>query len=210
MITKKHVEYLYPTPIHTIDFLDTSFCDEIKKHLKNLQKNNIGRDDILCFITPDDLHTRPEFLNLNNIILNEANKILDEIGLIRDDIFITSMWSNISKSENRHATHLHSNSLYSGVLYIEADERSGNIGFKDPRIAKEMLDFNWSDNSTFKHRTIEFEPKKGRLIFFPSWLYHGTKRGKFNKDEDRISLSFNILPKSKANSFSRGAIFTDK
>lgn len=210
MITKKHVEYLYPTPIHTIDFLDTSFCDEIKKHLKNLQKNNIGRDDILCFITPDDLHKRPEFLNLNNIILDEANKILDEIGLIRDDIFITSMWSNISKSDNRHATHLHSNSLYSGVLYIEADERSGNIGFKDPRIAKEMLDFNWSDNSIFKHRTIEFQPKKGRLIFFPSWLYHGTKRGKFNINEDRISLSFNILPKSKANSFSRGAIFTDK
>jgi uncharacterized protein (TIGR02466 family) len=210
MITKKHVEYLYPTPIHTIDFSDTSFCDEIKKHLKNLQKNNIGRDDILCFITPDDLHKRPEFFNLNNIILDEANKILDEIGLIRDDIFITSMWSNISKSDNRHATHLHSNSLYSGVLYIEADERSGNIGFKDPRIAKEMLDFNWSDNSIFKHRTIEFEPKKGRLIFFPSWLYHGTKRGKFNINEDRISLSFNILPKSKANSFSRGAIFTDK
>ena len=85
MITKKHVEYLYPTPIHTIDFLDTSFCDEIKKHLKNLQKNNIGRDDVLCFITPDDLHKRTEFLNLNEILLKETNKVLDEIGLSTTD-----------------------------------------------------------------------------------------------------------------------------
>lgn len=210
MITKQYVEYLYATPIHTIDFLDTNFCDDIKGHLKNLQKNNIGRDDVLCFITPDDLHKRTEFLNLNEILLKETNKVLDEIGLIREDIFITSMWANISKADNRHATHLHANSLYSGVLYIEADERSGNIGFKDPRIAKEMLDFNWKDDSIFKHRTIEFEPKKGRLILFPSWMYHGTKRGKFNINEDRISLSFNVLPKSESKSFSRTAIFTNK
>jgi uncharacterized protein (TIGR02466 family) len=210
MITKKYVEYLYPTPIHTIDFLDTSFCDEIKIHLKNLQKKNIGRGDILCFVTPDDLHKRPEFFNLNKIILKEVNIVLDELGLIREEIFISCMWSNISKPHNRHATHLHANSLYSGVLYIEADEKSGNIGFKDPRTSKEMLEFNWSENSVFLNRTTEFVPKKGRLILFPSWLYHGTKRGEFNEDEDRISLSFNILPKTKINIFSRNAIFTDK
>ena len=29
---------------------------------------------------------------------------------------------------------------------------------------------------------------------FPSWLYHGTRQGEFDPPEERVSLSFNVMP----------------
>jgi uncharacterized protein (TIGR02466 family) len=99
--------------------------------------------------------------------------------------------------------HPHSNSFFSGVLYCETPGISGNIGFKDPRPAAEVLYFDYADNSIFKERTVEIEPKKGRLVMFPSWLYHGTKSGFFSENENRISLSFNIMPVTEVTDFSK-------
>ena len=113
------------------------------------------------------------------------------------------MWANVSKSKNRHALHLHANSYFSGVLYLDAPSSPGNIGFKDPRVASEMLSFDYKLGSMFKERTIEIEPKPGRMLMFPSWLSHGTKPGNFNDSENRISLSFNVLPKVNVQDFSR-------
>ena len=38
---------------------------------------------------------------------------------------------------------------------------------------------------------------------FPSWLHHGTRPGNFDDTQDRIALSFNVLPKCNVMDFSR-------
>lgn len=194
---------LFPTPIYVVDFHDNDFCDHAATAVKNIKNNNEGFGDHLCWTTPDDLHTRPEFGELKKILFDEIDKVFDEVGLIRESFYITCMWANISKSENRHALHLHANSYFSGVIYLEAPEDSGNIGFKDPRVASELLSFDYTDDSIFKNRTIELEPRKGRLLIFPSWLHHGTRPGTFDDSLDRIALSFNVMPRCNVQDFSR-------
>jgi uncharacterized protein (TIGR02466 family) len=194
---------LFSTPLYVIDFDNLDFLQSIKiEVLKILQQGEVVGDE-LCLTTPDDLHNRAAFSELKDIILTEVKLIFENIGLVYDDIYISCMWANISKSKNRHALHLHANSYFSGVLYLDAPASPGNIGFKDPRAASEMLSFDYKPGSIFKERTIEIEPKTGRMLVFPSWLYHGTKSGNFNDDENRISLSFNVLPKVDVQDFSR-------
>jgi uncharacterized protein (TIGR02466 family) len=135
--------------------------------------------------------------------MSEVSLYLDELGVIRDSEKMTCMWANISKSKNRHAVHMHPNSFLSGVLYLNTPGTPGNIGFKDPRPGAEILAFNYKEDSVFKYRTREVEPKEGLLILFPSWLQHGTTRGNFEDLEDRISLSFNILPTGNFTDYSR-------
>jgi uncharacterized protein (TIGR02466 family) len=193
----------FPTPIHIVDFEEIDFCSRAAEFVKKIKNSRQGFGDKLCWTTPDDLHIRQEFEELKSLLCIEVEKVLDEVGLIRESFYISCMWANLAKAENRHALHLHANSYYSGVIYLEVPHHSGNIGFKDPRASSEMLSFDYTEESIFKNRTIEIEPKKGRLILFPSWLYHGTRSGNFDDAHDRISLSFNILPKCVVTDFSR-------
>jgi uncharacterized protein (TIGR02466 family) len=194
---------LFPTPLYIVDFDDLYFIQNIKIEVLKILQNGEVTGDELCSTTLDDLHNREPFSKLTDIILAEVKLVFENVGLIYDDIYISCMWANISKSKNRHALHLHANSYFSGVLYLDVPSSPGNIGFKDPRAASEMLSFDYKPGSMFKERTIEVEPKTGRLLMFPSWLSHGTKAGNFNDDENRISLSFNILPKVNVQDFSR-------
>jgi uncharacterized protein (TIGR02466 family) len=194
---------IFPTPLHIIDFDDLTFCDRAATEIKNMQDAGLGGGDHLCWTTPDDLHKRDKFQELTAIIENEINLVFDNIGLLRDSFYITCMWANISKPDNRHALHMHANSFYSGVIYLETHGNPGNIGFKDPRYGSELLSFDYSTDSIFKSRTHEVTPKKGRLIFFPSWLAHGTKSGNFEYSQNRISLSFNVMPRCTIQDFTR-------
>ena len=195
MNASRQTQLLFPTPVHIVDFDDVSFCNRAASSVRSVIANGEGAGDDLCWCTPDNLDMRPEFQEIKNIILDEVGRVFDSIGLVRDDHYMTCMWANISKPKNRHALHPHANSYYSGVIYLEAPGVPGNLGFKDPRPGSEMLSFDFKNDTIFKLRTVEYEPKLGRLIMFPSWLHHGTRPGNFDESLDRIALSFNIMPK---------------
>jgi uncharacterized protein (TIGR02466 family) len=195
MTISRQTQLVFPTPLHIVDFDDTGFCDRAVLAINNIRADGEGGGDDVCWCTPDNLNDRPDFFEIKNIILSEISKVFDDIGLVRDDENMTCMWANVSKPANRHALHPHANSYYSGVFYLATPGIPGNIGFKDPRVGSEMISPDYTDGSIFKFRTIEFEPKKGRLIMFPSWLHHGTRSGDFDENLDRIALSFNIMPK---------------
>jgi len=199
----RQTELIFPTPIHLVQFIDLGFCARARNAVYNIKVKERLLSDELHWCTPDDLHLRSEFSELKNIVMSEVSLHLDKLGVVRDGEKMTCMWANISKSKNRHAVHMHPNSFLSGVLYLNTPGTPGNIGFKDPRPGAEIFAFDYNEDSIFKHRTREVEPKEGLLILFPSWLQHGTTRGKFDDSDDRISLSFNILPTGNFTDYSR-------
>lgn len=199
----RQTELLFPTPIKLIQFTDLSVCLKAKETIYSLDKNERLSDDELHWCTPDDLHLRKEFLDLKNLIMHEVSLYLDELGVVREGEKMLCMWANISKCKNRHAVHMHPNSFLSGVLYLSTPGIPGNIGFKDPRPGAEILSFKYTESSLLKHRTREVIPTTGLMILFPSWLSHGTNRGDFSDSEDRISISFNVMPSGKFIDYSR-------
>lgn len=194
-----HKELLFSTPLYVTDFGDVEVIKNLKKKVLDCP---VAFEDSLCKSTHDDLHKRNEFHEIHDLINPFIKSALDDIGLIREGHRITCMWSNISKPQNRHNMHLHPNSFLSGVLYLNCPPNPGNIGFRDPRHSMEMMDYDYKEDSSFRHRTIEVEPKTGRLILFPSWLQHGTRPGNFIGDK-RISLSFNVMPICSVNDYGR-------
>lgn len=199
----RQTELIFPTPIKIVQFSDTSFCIRARDAIYNLPPSQRLSDDELHWCTPDDLHLRPEFSELTSYVMKEASLHLNELGVIREGEKMLCMWANVSKSKNRHAVHIHPNSFLSGVLYLSAPGKPGNIGFKDPRPGSEILAFDYKEDSILKHRTREVIPNLGLMILFPSWLAHGTNRGIFSDNEDRISLSFNIIPTGQFTDYSR-------
>ena len=89
--------------------------------------------------------------------------------------------------------HLHPNSLFSGVYWIKTPMKSGNLMLYDPRPGVQMTMPNRKEGKLPPElwREVHYEPKAGRCIMFPSWLWHEVKPNKSN--DTRISVSFNFL-----------------
>lgn len=82
-------------------------------------------------------------------------------------------WFNLSHHGESTRLHNHNQkAIISGVFYLKAPKKSGNIIFKDR-----------------KNNELEINVEKGKIILFPSELDHYVPKNK--SQDNRISFSFN-------------------
>jgi uncharacterized protein (TIGR02466 family) len=126
-------------------------------------------------------------------ILDRAEDLKSIIGFKKDySFYLSNLWINISQTSAFNRPHIHSDSILSGVYYVDCNADSGSIVFLHPSIAQKIL-INEStvDSFTkFSASTNFVTPGIGRLVLFPSWLEHYVEPN-LSTDE-RISIAFNI------------------
>ncbi len=92
------------------------------------------------------------------------------------------------QSTNRDYAHIHTHgsSDISGVYYFKTNGEDGDIFFENPMRYLES-------SYCFSHLTARasWKPEVGKIILFPGWMPHGVTTN--NTDNERISVSFNIL-----------------
>jgi|APCry1669189440_1035222.scaffolds.fasta_scaffold53776_1 uncharacterized protein (TIGR02466 family) len=199
MILHRNVEYLFPTPVGVAIIDPTKF--DFKKYA-DLVFNSLTPENIEYMnangVSPtvDDLHVKPEFRELVELVESEVHTFfVEELGLDPNDLSMECMWANVQVDGCRHHIHLHPNSFYSGSLYLDIPTEGfadpGAIFFVDPRHAKQMQHANYSKVHGLSMRSKGIKPETGMLLMFPSWLEHGTDVCKVGPGKYRISLSFN-------------------
>mgnify|MGYP003121189911 CR=1 FL=1 len=99
-------------------------------------------------------------------IKSQIIKILNSQNLI-----LTNNWAQLYNKEDKHSVHTHSNSVYSGIIYLGPVKSSPTI-FYDRNFNK------------YFHKSI-----KNTLILFPSHIPHEVEC--LNKNEKRLVISFN-------------------
>jgi hypothetical protein len=97
-------------------------------------------------------------------------------------------WSVRLRRQGFHENHIHPEGWLSSAYYAsvpaEVDDstrRSGWLKFGEPRFAVPRL-------TPF----LEVQPKPGRLVLFPSYLWHGTNA--LQDDAPRLSVAFDAVP----------------
>ena len=110
-------------------------------------------------------------------------------------------WANVNRYRDYNQPHIHTNSDWSFVYYVETSEDMGRLVLIDPRIRKII---HWRSGegeinaNSFTHNTYSVTPLVGKFIIFPSYLEHLVE---FNPtDKPRISISGNIKITSKKSS----------
>jgi uncharacterized protein (TIGR02466 family) len=191
MITEHH----FPTMIYIKDFPDS---EKLNKYLepkiiqwsqqdKGEQKTNAGG-----WHSTTDMNKKEEYNPLTIELFNMQEEIFKKENLSRKPV-CGNMWANINGPGNYNRPHLHPNSLFSGVYWVKTPKNSGNLMLYDPRPGIQMTMPNRKDGKLPPEywREVHYEPKAGRCIMFPSWLWHEVKPNKSN--DTRISVSFNFL-----------------
>lgn len=100
-------------------------------------------------------------------------------------------WAMVSRRGHGVRAHLHPNSLFSGVVYLCADEGCGDIAFLDPRSGSQMLQYPQVESvDPVQSGRVVKRVAEGLLLLFPSWLWHEVQPSQ--SDKVRICVSFNI------------------
>lgn len=168
----------------------TADWDKITEHCLHLEsedQSNLHLSNIGGWHSPDlAIHDDPVFKPLFTDIQNNLNQISAEIDP-RFQVEISSAWIIINRGNAYNARHYHPQSALSGVIYVSADEGAGHISFIRGDL-KEHYPINTFNSPLFSEE-VTFKPEVGKLLIFPSWLYHYVKTN--NNDGVRISIAFN-------------------
>jgi uncharacterized protein (TIGR02466 family) len=205
MIQNRELLTLFPTLIGKVNINESTIMQSCRKLvLKQLHKEIKEKTNkTQGWFTNDDLFRKKGFLPLVNLIKEEVKIFCNQAYFVDfDDLALVSMWANVHTNKgNKHQIHSHRNSFLSGVIYLEAPEKAGDIVFINPTIRGIVADT--SNQNGVLCGAWSIKPEVGMMLLFPSCLEHGTNVGDFEENQYRISIAFNFMLK-RAKDFSNG------
>ncbi len=136
--------------------------------------------------------------SLKGKIQNHLNNFTKNcLGTTDCDFYIKSSWIVKLEKGNYSSSHVHGNSLISGVIYLQSDEQSSLLEFsKDPKyvnLFSSTLEPNIKEYNPFNSNVYSATTRIGSMYLFPSNLSHSVKPHQSNTT--RYSLSFDCIAK---------------
>ena len=186
------VEKFFPTFVYAkdIDIDNNKLAQDIITWSN--KDPGVSKTNVKGWHSTTDMHTKPEYQQLASELFKMQEEIFVNEHLDRGPR-LGNMWANINPPGGMNQPHVHPNSLFSGVYYIKSQPQSGRLKIYDPRpgIQTVMPPRKPGNPGKDLWREAYIDPVPGRIIMFPSWLWHSVEENKSN--DIRISVSFNFI-----------------
>ncbi len=196
----------FPTNVFQIDLphpetinarlLELIYAEQ-ERDQKGIERSNVAA--LGGWHSHTDLHKSKDFAEITSWINAATDRIGEDQGYDeRFGLKIGTMWSIINPPGSQNRAHVHPGCLWSGVYYIQAPQGAGQIEFFEPRTAHLMNQPRYKPNQKRAKENwtkVRYEPVPGRMIIFPSWLYHAvdTNMAKGEgREGHRVIISFNL------------------
>lgn len=188
---------IYSTPLWQSEYPEFEehqeiFLNAIRSYKEKNPTKETPRSNVVGYQSPDTLQNVQELRPLFEYICQLGFKASADLDFIDCDIAITSSWLNINDSRQcMNSEHVHEE-VFSGVFYLSIPDESGKLILKNPAINSMWKGCALaSQKNQFTGESIKIEPVEGNILLFPAYLPHSVETN--NHDEERISISFNII-----------------
>ena len=183
---KEELLQLFPTPLLIVPYeqpinKELTYLKTIS-YRKQQQNGNFRSDDSY-------LLRNEEFKNIKNFLKESIDKFTTNVLNTKQRLVITQCWANRNPKGSQHHEHVHPNSIISGVMYFQINEKLPPISFTKDR--QDGMKLNVEKYNHMNSETFMLPCKPGELILFPSSLRHSVPTN--HGEEDRISVSFNTF-----------------
>lgn len=201
-----HRRAYFPTMIFQYDIKDpkelnktllSAIYAERERDRKGISRSNLPQ--LGGWHSHNNLHKSEEYRDLVGHVERAGEMITEDLGYsTAHRIKIGTMWSIVNPPRSANRAHVHPGCLLSGVYYIHAPEKSGDIEFIEPRTMHLMNQAKFQPNKKRAKENwtkVRFTPKPGRMLIFPSWLYHSVDPNMSDLEGDaanRVIVSFNL------------------
>jgi uncharacterized protein (TIGR02466 family) len=194
---------VYSTPLWMSEYPEFDKYQEIFLNSVNEYKkknSSIEESNVAGYQSPGTLQEVEDFRPLFEYICQMGFKAIADLDFIDCNIALTSAWVNINDTRQcMNSEHVHGD-VFSGVFYLQAPEESGKLVLQNPAINRMWNGCSLtSQKNQFTGESIRIEPVEGNILLFPAYLPHSVETN--NHDEERISISFNLIafPKDSIN-----------
>lgn len=184
---------LFSKPLYISELNDVDF----KKYL-NIIKNfewlfsGEKKDKSLSYVSNDRyILERKDFKTLKQKILKEFNVYKGQVLRFKNDFEITTSWLTLTDKNRYSILHNHTNCMFSGILYLNANENDGDLYFEN--VSDKRYYLIPEEYNVYNSHSQNIKPKTGKILFFPSEMYHQILKN--NTKNNRVSLAFNLIPK---------------
>lgn len=147
------------------------------------------------------LHEREEFRELAACARDAARSVLRFLRIGYEELEITGCWATVLAAGAKHKAHTHPNNFLSGVYYVGTHPGADTINFHDPRTQASVIRPPVTELTAQNTDQVVVQVKNGTLLMFPSYLEHSVDATE--TEEERISVSFNLMFSSFAEKLSR-------
>lgn len=113
-----------------------------------------------------------------------------EVMKFDSELYITNSWKNLTASGEQHIIHNHTNSVVSGVLYLDVSSSQPSISF-NRMTSPYLLNYLPTEFNLFNSIEWNIPVEDNTIIIFPSSCYHYVKPNTSNAD--RLTIAFNTF-----------------
>ena len=189
-------EYHFPTPIYIKQIPNARELNHhLEKNILQWQKEDpkgVSKTNVNGWHSKTDMNKKHEYDPLSKELFVMQEEIFEKEYLTQKPV-LGNMWANINYPGGFNRPHLHPNALFSGVYWIKAPEKSGDLMLYEPRQGAQCTMPNRKEGKLPPElwREVHYTPRAGTIVMFPAWLWHEVRTNQSN--DIRISVSFNFL-----------------
>ncbi len=132
----------------------------------------------------------PGLENLQKDLQEHIETYTREVIKIKNEVYITNSWKNLTKPGDQHMIHNHTNSIVSGCLYLRSSYIQPTISFTRGNCPF-LLALDAEEYTPFNALEWTIPVEDNNIILFPSIMHHYVKPNLSNKD--RLSIAFNTF-----------------
>ena len=137
------------------------------------------------------LHEHEDFRDLMSCVGDAARSVLRFLRIGYDALEITGCWATVLANGAAHRAHSHPNNFLSGVYYVRTHPGADSLNFHDPRPQAAVIRPPVVELTAENTDQVVVKVTDGTLLMFPSYLEHSVAATA--SDEERISISFNLM-----------------
>lgn len=195
MINKTVATHLWPTPVFEKII---PVKDDWKSYALNLKYNRVDTDNGYISSNKFVLNDLPELKE--EITINILNFLHNHISIERNKWFVINESWIVKHNPNDYAhLHSHAGSIFTGVYYLMTPKKCGDLILQKNCMMNNHISSSYGLKYT-KINVINCEghsikADEGRLVIFPSTVYHNVEKNKSNKD--RYCIAFDVIMKNE-------------
>ncbi len=179
------------------DAIDAKILATLERIKRDLPKLGAGQG----WQSEQTLHEREEFRDFVSCVNNAVQSVLRFLRIGYDAFEITGCWATVLAKGAMHKAHSHPNNFLSGVYYVRTHPGTDTINFHDPRSQTGIIRPPVVELTADNTDQVVVTVKNGTLLVFPAYLQHSVDANM--SEEERISISFNIMFSSFAENLSK-------
>jgi|TARA_R100000005_G_C4896867_1_gene140924 uncharacterized protein (TIGR02466 family) len=180
---------LFSTPIFAEIIEDNNLIKELDNLSEKYDYHDVSKN---CF-QGQHMRILKYLPKAEQLFLNKFNDLVNRFLFYDSKFEISTSWMTKTCNQGIGEWHCHKNSFYSGVYYFgDYDSESAEIEFRNPLKDVSSYLIECTEYNEINSGQWHIPAQRGKIIFFPSTLYH--RIGAHNSHKMRKSIAFNIVP----------------